>query len=104
MKPDEVLALVTDVEESLEELLKKVETSSAVERARSCRKSEKHVKANFEVVDYFLVGTTQFGTQGKTAPRWIGPFRVVVALSQWVYAERDKKSMLTPCASITTHP
>jgi hypothetical protein len=38
------------------------------------------------VRDYVLVGTTQVGTQAKTAPRWIGPFRVVVALSQWVYA------------------
>jgi len=39
-----------------------------------------------EVGDYALVGTTQFGTQAKTVPRWIGPFRVVAALSQWVYA------------------
>jgi len=39
MKPDEVLALVTDLKESLEELHKKVETSSAAERARSHRKS-----------------------------------------------------------------
>jgi len=38
------------------------------------------------VGDYVLVGTTQFGTQAETAPRWIGPFRVVAALSQWVYA------------------
>jgi hypothetical protein len=86
MKPDEVLALVTDLKESLEELHKKVETSSAAERARSRKKSEKHVQANFEVGDYVLVGTTQFGTQAKTAPRWIGPFRVVAALCQWVYA------------------
>ena len=35
MKPDEVLALVTDIKESLEELHKKVETSSAAESARS---------------------------------------------------------------------
>ena len=86
MKPDEILALVTDLKESLEELHKKVETSSGAEKARSRRKSEKHVKANFEVGDYLLVGTTQFGEQAKTAPRWIGPFRVVAALSQWVYA------------------
>jgi len=95
IKPDEVLAFVTDLKQSLEELHKKVEMSSAAERARSRRKSEKHVKANFGVRDYVLVGTTQFGTQAKTAPRWIGPFRVVAALSQWVR---------TPCASITTHP
>jgi hypothetical protein len=68
MKPDEILALVTELKESLEELHKKVETSSAAERARSRRKSEKHVKANFEVGHYVLVGTTQFGTQAKTAP------------------------------------
>ena len=74
------------MKKSLEELHKKVETSSAAERARSCRKSEKHVKANFEVGDYVLVGTTQFGTQANTAPRWIGPFRVLAALSQWVHA------------------
>jgi len=86
MKPDEVLALVTDLKESLEELHKKVETSSTGERARSRRKSEKLVKADFEVGDHVLVGTTQFGTQAKTAPRWIRPFRVVAALSQWVYA------------------
>ena len=55
MKPDEVLALVTG--------------------ARSRRKSEKKFKANFEVGDYVLVGTTQFETQAKTAPRWIGPFK-----------------------------
>ena len=36
--------------------------------------------------DYVLVGTTQFGTQAKAVPRWIGPFRVVAAPSQWVYA------------------
>ena len=70
MKPDEVLALVTDLKESLEKLHKKVETSSAAERARSRRKSEKHVKANFEVRDYVLVGTIEFG-----------PLRVVRALS-----------------------
>jgi len=87
MKPDEVLALGTDLKKSLEELHKKVETSSAAKRARSRRKSEKSVKkANFEVGDYVLVGTTQFGTQAKNAPRWIGPFRVVAALSQLVYA------------------
>ena len=86
MKPHEILALVSDLKESLEELHKKVETSSAAERAGSRTKSEKHVKANFEVGDYVLVGTTQFGTQAKTAPRWIGPFRVVAALCQWVYA------------------
>jgi hypothetical protein len=86
MKLDEVLALVTDLKESLEELRKKVKTSSAAERARSLRKSEKHVKANFEVGYYVLVGTTQFGTHAKTAPRQIGPFRVAAALSQWVYA------------------
>ena len=86
MKPDEVFALVTDLKQSLEELHKKVETSSAAERARSRRKSEKHVKANFEVGDYVLVGTTQFRTQAKTAPHRVGPFRVVAALSQWVYA------------------
>jgi hypothetical protein len=40
MKPDEILALVTDLKESLEELQKKVETSSAAERALSRRKSE----------------------------------------------------------------
>ena len=40
MKPDEVLALVTDIKESLEDLHKKVETSSAAERARSRRKSD----------------------------------------------------------------
>jgi hypothetical protein len=56
MKPDEILVLVTDVKESLEELHKKVETSSAADRAQSRRKSEKHVKANFEVEDYVLVG------------------------------------------------
>ena len=83
---DEVLALVTDVKESLQELHKKVETSSAAERARSRRKSKKHVEASFEVGDYVLVGTAQFGTQAKTAPRWIGPFTVVATLSQWVYA------------------
>ena len=33
MKTDEVLALVTDLKESLEELHKKVQTSSAAERA-----------------------------------------------------------------------
>ena len=77
---------MTDLKESLDELHKKVETSSPAERARSRKKSEKHVKANFEVRDYVLVGTTQFGTQAKTAPRWIGPFRVVAPLSQWVYA------------------
>jgi len=86
MKPDEVLDVVTDLKESLEELLKKVETNNAAERARSRRKFEKHVKANFEVGDYALAGTTQLGTQAKTASRWIGPFRVVVPLSQWVYA------------------
>jgi len=69
----------------MNELHKKVGTSSAAERARSRRKSEKHVKTNFEVGDYLLVGTTQFGTQAKTAPRCIGPFRVVAALSQWMY-------------------
>ena len=86
MTLDEVLALVTDLKESLEELHKKVETSSAAERARSRRKSEKRVKANFEVRGYVLVATTQFGTQAKTASRWIGPFRVAAALSQRVYA------------------
>ena len=65
MKPDEVLDVVTDLKESLEELLKKVETNNAAERARSRRKFEKHVKANFEVGDYVLVGITQFGTQAK---------------------------------------
>jgi len=86
MKPDEVLALVTDLKESLEELHKKVETSSGADRPRSRRKSEKLVKANFDLRDYVLVGTTQFGTQAKTDPRSIGPFRVVTALSQCVYA------------------
>jgi hypothetical protein len=38
------------------------------------------------VGDYVLVGTTQFGTQAKTAPRWIGAFREVATLCQWVYA------------------
>jgi hypothetical protein len=38
------------------------------------------------VGDYVFVGTTHIGTQAKTAPRWIGPFRVVAALCQWVYA------------------
>jgi hypothetical protein len=69
MKPDEVLGLVADLKESLEELHKKVETSSAAERARSHTQSEKQVKANFEVGDFVIVGTTQFGTQTKTAPR-----------------------------------
>jgi hypothetical protein len=78
MKPDKVLA--NDLKESLEELHKKAETCSAAERARSLRKSEKYVKANLEAGDYVLVGTTQFGTQAKTAPRWIGSFRVVEAL------------------------
>jgi len=86
MKPDEVLALVTDLKENLEELQKKLETTSAAERARSRRKSEKHVEANFEVGEYVLLETTQFGTQVKTAPRWIGQFRVAASLSQWVYA------------------
>jgi hypothetical protein len=81
MKPDEILVLVTDLKKSLEELHKKVEKSSAAERARSRRKSEKHVKANFQLGDYVLVGTTHFGTQAKTAPRWIGPLRVEAALS-----------------------
>ena len=39
MEPDEILALVTDLKKSLEELHKKVETSSGAERARSHRKS-----------------------------------------------------------------
>jgi hypothetical protein len=46
MKPDEVLALVTDLKESLEELHKNVETSTAAERAPSRRKSEKHVESS----------------------------------------------------------
>jgi hypothetical protein len=86
MKSDEAHALVTDLKESLEELHRKVETSTAAERARSRRKSEKYVKANFDVGDYVLVRTTQFGMQAETPPPWIGPFRVVAALSQWVFA------------------
>ena len=35
-KPDEVLTLVADLKESLEELHKKVETSSAAVKLRSC--------------------------------------------------------------------
>jgi hypothetical protein len=38
MKPDEILAVVTDLKESLEELLKKVERPSAAGRARSRNK------------------------------------------------------------------
>ena len=33
-----------------------------------------------------MFGQHRFRTQAKTAPRWIGPFGVVAALSQWVYA------------------
>ena len=110
MTLDEVLALVTDLKESLEEVHKKVETGGAAERARSRRKSEKHVKANFEVGDYVLVGTTQFGSRAKTAlagldhsESWQLSLSGCTQLSIF-RQRRDKKSMSTPCASITTHP
>jgi len=66
MKTDEVLALVTDLKKSLEELHKKVETSSAAERVRSPGKSEKHVKANFEVGDYVPVGQHRLERKSNT--------------------------------------
>jgi hypothetical protein len=110
MCPVEVLALVIDLKESLEEPHKKVETSSAAERGQSRRKSEKHVKTNFKVGDYVLVGKHSLERKPRLllagfdhSESWqlslSGCTQLIIFRQR-----RDKKSMTAPCASITTHP
>jgi hypothetical protein len=71
MKPDQILALVTDSNKSLE-------------KARSRRTTGRYIKEYSQVKDYVLMATRNFGMQSKTAARWIGPF--VTVLAECLYA------------------
>ena len=110
IKPDEVLALLTDLKESFEELHKKLRRAvlpKELEAAESVTSTSK-LTSRWEIP--FLLGQHSLERKPRLLlDRWDRSESWQLSLSECTQLSilrrrRDKASMPTPCASIMTHP
>jgi Integrase core domain/Chromo (CHRromatin Organisation MOdifier) domain len=86
------LLAMEELQAARDEMHKLVKQSNASQRgkARSRYNAKTHVHSpNFDVGDFVLLAKREFSRGDKLTLRWRGPYRVLQALSDWVFNVED---------------
>jgi hypothetical protein len=69
----------------VEEIHKDVKEAKEQQQKRNEKTSEKFQFPNFEIGDFVMYARVTKSPLGKLMPTWIGPYRIIDTISDWVY-------------------